>query len=172
VDLSPFQAWPRQRLFELAHPLDGGAGANAPLLTALRDVRAATDRDDPILVFPVDSQYLALLDRPVSGRLTVFVPGFFDAGAEAEKNLKAIRESMPKVVILTPGLEGTDLGRSSAFHHNCAKSHKYALRFIEENFTKKIHECDRCVVLVRDSLERDRREIARGQRDDAAIKRR
>ena len=172
VDLSSFRPWPSQRLRELAHPLDSGPDRGTPLLAVLRQVRAATDRDDPILVFPVDSQYLALLDRPVSGRLTVFVPGFFDLGAEAEKNLEAIRESMPKVVILTPGLGGSDLSRSSAFHHISANSHPYALRFIEENYTKKLHECDRCVVLVRDSLERDRREIARGQRDQATTNRR
>jgi hypothetical protein len=135
-------------------------------------VRAATDRNDPILVFPVDSQYLAFLDRPVSGRLTVFVPGFFDSGAEAEKNLEAIRRSMPKVVIVAPVTGGADPARSSPFHQDSAKSHAYVLRFIEENYTRKLHECDRCVVLLRDSLERDRREIARGQGNDPATDRR
>jgi hypothetical protein len=172
VDLSPFQAWPRQRLFELAHPLDAGAGANAPLLTALREVRAATDRDDPILVFPVDSQYLAFLNRPVSGRLTVFVPGFFDSGIEVEKNLEAIRKSMPKAVIVAPGVGGPDPARPSPFHQDSAKAHAYILRFIQENYPRKTHECDRCVVFLPLSLERDRGQIARGQGKDTATDRR
>jgi hypothetical protein len=172
ADLSAFRPWPRQRLRELAHPLDTGAERGSPLLSVLRQVRAATNRDDRILVFPIDSQYLALLDRPVSGRLTVFVPGFFDLGIEMERNLRAIRESMPKVVLVTPGLGGADLTRSSAFHHDAAKSHAYMLRFIEENFTRKLHECDRCIVLARNSFESDRPEVARGQRDDQAADRR
>jgi len=149
VDLSPLQAWPRQRLRELAHPLSIRHRQGPPLLAALRAVRAATNRDDPVLVFPVDSQYLALLDRPVSGRLTVFVPGFFDAGIEIEKNMEAIRNSMPKVVLLTPGLDEGDPARTSAFHHDSARAHPYVLQFIKENYTRKLHECDRCVVLAR-----------------------
>ena len=149
VDLSSFQPWPRQRLRELVHPLDPGTGPAAPLLAALRQVRAATDRNDPILVFPVDSQYLAFLDRPVSGRLTVFAPGFFDRGIEIERNLDAIRKSMPRVVLLAPAVDGSDPARPSPFHHHSAQSHAYALRFIEENYTRKLHECDSCVVLMR-----------------------
>ena len=36
VDLSPFEAWPRQRLRELAHPLDSGSEATSQLLSGLR----------------------------------------------------------------------------------------------------------------------------------------
>jgi hypothetical protein len=172
VDLSSFRAWPRQRLRELAHPLNAGPGRDAPLLSVLRKVRALTDRNDPILVFPVDSQYLAFLDRPVSGRLTVFVPGFFDSGVEAERNLEAIRESMPEVVIVAPLSGRADRAGSSPFHQDSAKAHAYALRFIEANYTRKVHECERCVVMMRDSLERDRSEIARGQGENPAPERR
>jgi hypothetical protein len=180
VDLAPMEAWPRQRLRELAHPLEAGPGPDLPILSALREVHFSTDRNDPVLVFPVDSQYLALLDRPVSGRLTVFVPGFFDSGIEIERNLEAIRKSMPKIVMVAPVFAGADPARSSPFHQDSAKSHAYMLQFIEENYTRKMHECDRCVVLMRDegppvlagalppdsrgnSLERDGRDVARGE---------
>ena len=149
VDLSSVQMWPRRKLRALAHPLNARPGPGVPLLSVLRQVRDATDRNDPILVFPVDSQYLAFLDRPVSGRLTVFVPGFFDSGVEVERNLEAIRKSMPKVVLVAPVTGGTDPARSSLFHQDSAKSHAYALRFIEENYTRKLYECDRCIVLLR-----------------------
>jgi len=129
ADLSPFQARPRQRFRELAHPLDAAGGE--PLLSALRLVREVTDRDEPILVFPVDSQYFAFLDRPVSGRLTVFVPGFFDSGVEAEKNLQAIRQAMPRVVLLSPLIAGADPARSFGFFQDSAKAHSYLARFIE-----------------------------------------
>jgi hypothetical protein len=172
VDLSSFRPWPSHRLRELAHPLEATQNHGAPLLSVLRKVRAATDRNDPVLVFPVDSQYLALLDRPVSGRLTVFVGGFFDQGIEAEKNLEAIRRSMPKFVILTPELGSADLARSSRFHHDSAKAHGYLLQFIEANFKRKFHECDRCVVLARDSLDGDGAAIARGRKDEHATDRR
>ena len=178
-DLSPFTLRPRQKLRGLAHPLDSRI-QGVPALAALRAVREATNRDDPILVFPVDSQYLAFLNRPVSGRLTVFVPGFFDEGVEVERNLDAIRKSMPKVVIVAPGIAGGDAAGLSAFHRDSARAHAYVIDFIRENYTKKLHECDRCIVLARGegsanpvtSLERNDREVARGQRNDAAPYRR
>ncbi len=145
ADLSVFQLPPWQKLRELAHPLDAAGGG--PLRFALRLVRELTKRDDPILVFPVDSQYLAFLDRPVSGRLTVFVPGFFDSGDEADKNLQAIRQAMPRVVLLTPTIAGADPARPWAFLQDSAKSHDYLARFIQENYTRKLHESDRCIVL-------------------------
>ena len=135
-------------------------------------MRAATNRDDPILVFPVDSQYFAFLDRPVSGRLTTFVPGFFDAGIEVERNLAAIRGSMPSAVILTPGIGGTDPARPSPFHQDSAKAHAFVLRFIQENYPRKLHECDRCVVLLPELPEHDRGPIAGALKKHPATDRR
>ena len=88
------------------------------------------------------------------------MPGFFDLGIEVERNLAAIRGSMPKVVIVTPGIGGTDPALPSPFHQDSAKAHAYVLRFIQENYRRKLHECDRCVVLLPDSPEPDRAQIA------------
>ncbi len=146
ADLTPLQLLPRQKLRELAHPLDAAGGGS--LGSALRLVREVTGRDDPILVFPVDSQFFAFLDRPVSGRLTVFVPGFFDSGDEAVGNLQAIRQEMPRLVLLSPAIAGVDPARPSGFLQDSAKSHAYLARFIEQHYTRKIHESDHCVVLA------------------------
>jgi len=146
ADLSAFELRPRQKLRDLAHPLDGAGGG--PLRFALRLVRQVTNRDDPILVFPVDSQFLAFLDRPVSGRLTVFVPGFFDSGDEAEKNLQAIRQAMPRVVLMSPTDRAPDSSRPSAFLQDSARSHEYLARFIQEHYPRKLHESERCIVLA------------------------
>jgi hypothetical protein len=146
ADLSPFTLRLRPRLQELAHPLDAPGGGT--LQSALRLVRDVTHRGDPILVFPVDSQYLALLDRPASGRLTVFVPGFFDSGEEAAQNLDAIRQAMPRVVIRSTMNGPAEPARPYGFIQDAARSHAYLARFIDEHYQRKLHECDRCTVLA------------------------
>ncbi|MGO8902717.1 MAG: hypothetical protein ACLQU5_30880 [Isosphaeraceae bacterium] len=146
TDLSRFHLWPKQRLRELAHPLDAAEGG--PVLSALRLVREATDRDDPILVFPIDSQYYALVDRPVSGRMTVFVPGVFSSAVDAEENLRAIRQAMPRVVLLSPLITAPDSSPVGKLYSDIGKSHSYLVKFIKEHYTRRLFESDRVVVLA------------------------
>ena len=146
TDLSRFRLWPKQRLLELAHPLDAAGGG--PVLSALRLVREATDRDDPILVFPIDSQYYALVDRPVSGRMTVFVPGIFSSAVDAEENLRAIRQAMPRVVLLSPLITAPDSSPVGKLYSDIGKSHSYLVKFIKEHYTRRLFESDRVVVLA------------------------
>jgi hypothetical protein len=146
TDLSRIHLWPNQRFLELANPLDAAGGE--PVLSALRLVRALTDRDDPILVFPIDSQYYALVDRPVSGRMTGFVPGVFSSTVDAEENLCAIRQAMPRVVLLSPLVTAPDSSPVGKLYSEIGKSHSYLVKFIKEHYTRRLFESDRVVVLA------------------------
>ncbi|MGC8643743.1 MAG: hypothetical protein ACP5XB_28115 [Isosphaeraceae bacterium] len=146
TDLSPPANWSGGKLRELAHPLD--SGKDSPVISALRLVREVTDRDDPILVFPFDSQYYAFVNRPASGRMTLYVPDVFSSPAAAQENLRAIRQAMPRVVLLSPLSTRPDSSVVGQLYGEIARSHSYLLEFITSHYTRRLFSSDQVVVLA------------------------
>jgi hypothetical protein len=97
-DLASFSLWPAQRFAGLADPL--GADNMHPMAAALREVQRRTRPDQPILVFPLDSQYYALARRPLSGVLYAYWPGVFAASPWRDRNLAALQRDPPALVVV------------------------------------------------------------------------
>jgi len=146
-DLVPVGPNPGGRLIGLAHPLD----SDDPAIAVVKFLRERTSPSDAVLAFPLDSQLLALAERPMSGRLHGYYAGVFDAPEDSEANLAAIQAD-PPVAVVVPSPKcppnGSDWPNDDLARRAKA-AHAYLDRYIRENYPKIVYDDEFSAVLTR-----------------------
>jgi hypothetical protein len=135
IDLSTGTLLRRDRYEALARPL-AGAGQH-PALKLVRAIDAHSTPEQSLLVFPVDPQYWAVLDRGLSGNAIAYCPGLFDGPQWRKRNLAAIEAHPPALVVvrsdfLDPAHEIPDLVTAyrNAFPEIVAYIHRHYTRVL------------------------------------------
>ncbi|WP_165244871.1 hypothetical protein [Paludisphaera soli] len=155
--MTPYARWdlvtigsaPADRLRQLARPL---ANDHAhPALGVVRFLRENSTPDDPVLVFPLDTQLLPLARRKLSGRLHGYYAGVFDGPEDAEANLDAIRAEPPALVVVpSPAAPRTGSAWPS---DNLARrgraAHAYLDEYVRVNYPRVVYDDGRSAVLSR-----------------------
>jgi hypothetical protein len=132
-DLAAISLWPADRLAGLAHPL--GEGNNHPAAAALREVRRRTKPDQPILVFSMDSQHYALVQRRLSGLLYAYWPGVFGGALWGDRNLEALRRDPPALVVVRDDFFAAPPAQPDLAWQGRA-SHPAVERFVRERYQR------------------------------------
>jgi hypothetical protein len=146
-DLEAFSPWPLDRYSGLAQPL--GQSDRDPRAAALSTVTKQTQPGDSILVFPLDSQFYALTQRRISGRLHAYYAGVFDSPQSRAENLEAIQAEMPELVIVPSDFETVPDQTADICVRESRQTHQYLERFIRQNFPRVVLNAGGMMVLSR-----------------------
>ena len=147
-DLATTSFRPGLRYRDLAHPLS--AADRYPALEVIHVIREQTSVRDPILVFPLDSQFYALAQRRLSGRLHAYYPGYFDDPRSEDENLAAIRREMPAVVVLPSYKTMLSCGNgANDLLLRSMAAHQRVEDFVREHYTRVVFDDGTFRVLAR-----------------------
>ena len=134
---------------DLARPL--AAVDRFPALKLVRAIREQTGPADPILVFPLDCQLYAIAGHRISGRLSVYLDGFFSDPQYHSENLASVLGEMPKVVVLpSDGKKRTSGDAWAEIERRGRQAHQYLERFVREQYRRVIYDDGESMVLGRD----------------------
>ena len=146
-DLQTLLLWPLDRYSSLADPQ--GRSDRNPRLAALSSVTKLTNPGEPILVFPIECQYYALTQRRISGRQIAYFAGLFDSPHDRERNLKAIRDEMPKLIIVPSDFQtGPDITPDKLVGEG-RRAHQNIEDFIRQEYPRVVVNEGGIVVLSR-----------------------
>ena len=146
ADLSGWELWPRERYRGLARPLV--SGSQHPAVALVREILNRTTPEQSILIFPIDCQYCAVLNRRASGIIFSYYPGLYDGSPWRERNMAAIEADPPAVVavrwdFLTPGAEIHDIAT------DCRNAFPQVAQFVRQRYTQVVYQKDGLVLLER-----------------------
>jgi hypothetical protein len=145
-DLVGWQLWPKERYRRLAAP--PLVGSDDPRLSLVREIQNRTTPQQSVLIFPLDCQYYAILNRRASGILFAYNPGLFDRSPWRERNLAAIEADPPALVMvrsdfLNPRAEIPD------FVTACRNAFPQVVQFVRKRYTHVVYaSADNSVVLL------------------------
>jgi hypothetical protein len=135
-DLVAFSFRPFDRYSSLAQPL--GRLDRDPRLKALSAVAKLTNPNEPILVFPIDCQFYALTQRRTSGRHVAYFAHLFDSPGDCKRNLEAIRNEMPKLVIVPSDFEASPDNSRDVLVGGGRRAHENIERFIRQEYPRVV----------------------------------
>ena len=144
-DLDAFSFRPLERYSRLAGPLAHSDGD--PRLSVLSSIMEQTKPWEPILAFPLDSQFYALTQRRMSGRLHAYYAGVFDSLRWREGNLEAIQAEMPKLVIVPADFDTEPGEIDDNLVCDSRRAHAYLERFIRQNYPRVVL-CDGGIMVL------------------------
>lgn len=145
-DLEAFSVSPLARYRSLAHPLAERGDQRA---VALATVAQLTSPDDPILVFPLDCQFYALAKRRISGRHSTYYARLFDSPRDTERNLAAIQQEMPKLIVVPSDFERAPEESTDQLAREARQSHRAIEQFIRQNYPRVVANSGGVMVLCR-----------------------
>jgi hypothetical protein len=147
-DLIGLTLWPAERFVDLIHPL--AASDRFPAIKAMLAIQEQTNPQEPILVFPLDSQFYAIAQRRLSGRVYAFYEGVFDAPRYRAQNIASIRNEMPALVVLPSGFQRhVSESAPDDLETNGRRAHQYLEEFIHQEYTRVVYDDGRIVLLKR-----------------------
>jgi hypothetical protein len=117
----------------LLHPLDRLEAV--PAASAIAWVRQHSRPEDSILVFPVDCQYYALVNRRQAGLICAYFPGVFDAAPWPERDHAALLQSHP-VFAMVPTSFVDENVRKDRFHADCIAARPEMAAFVRAHFPR------------------------------------
>jgi hypothetical protein len=144
LDFSGWELWPRDRFHYLALPFE--SESPSPPLSLLREIRRLTRPDQSILIFPIDCQYYAIVNRRLSGLLYAYYPGVFDGPSWRKRNMTAIEADPPALVavrsdFLTPGTGDPNMATA------CWRAFPEVAEFVRQRYTHVLYNRDGLVLL-------------------------
>ena len=143
-DLAKFAWNPIPRYHQLSQGIH--SGVEQPVIRLIAEVRRQTMVNEKILVVPLACQLYYFADRPMSGLLNGYALGILDTDLWRRRNLDAIMQDPPKVVIVTEGffsLPPTDMFR---------ESQPELYDFLARHYARIIYHQDGWMLLTRTEL--------------------
>lgn len=151
LDLSARELWPKDRFSRLAAPPLTGS-QDGPL-GLVREIQNRTTPDQSILIFPIDCQYFAILNRRLSGIIYAYNPGLYDHAPWCEQNIEAIKADPPALVVVRSNFR-IPAGESLDFITTCQNAFPQVDQFVRQHYTQVVYEKDGFMILQRPTTSR------------------